>query len=56
MIILAWYNRARVAEVGGTAHAYRDHRMWDGIAYSWGIYRVTRGNYTEQLRMSVDKT
>ena len=56
MIILALYNRARITETVATLDTDMIHRIWDEIAYSWDICRVTRGTYTEQLRISVDKT
>jgi hypothetical protein len=43
--------RAQITEAGATMI----HRIWDEIAYSCDICRLTRGNHIEHLWISVDK-
>jgi hypothetical protein len=39
--------RARIIEAVATTGVDMIHRIWDEIAYSWDICRVTRGNHIE---------
>jgi hypothetical protein len=41
--------RARITEAVATRDADMIHMIWDEVAYSWHVCRVTRGNQTERL-------
>ena len=41
--------RAWLTEAVTTIDVDMIHRIWDEIAYSWDICRVTRGNHNDQL-------